>query len=141
MSDSVRVALLGGGTVGSQVARLMADSAEDLQARVGAPLQLVGVAVRDVGKPRPGIPSELLTDDAMGLVSRDDVDIVVEVMGGIEPTKTLLETALSNGASVITANKALLSEHGAGLHEIAHANGVDLFYEAAVAGAIPLLRP
>ena len=142
MSDSVvRVALLGGGTVGSQVARLMADSAEDLQARVGAPLELVAVAVRDLSKPRPGIPTDLLTDDPFSVVKREDVDIVVEVMGGIDPTKELLETALRNGASVITANKALLSEHGATLHEIAYENGVDLFYEAAVAGAIPLLRP
>ncbi len=142
MSDSVvRVALLGGGTVGTQVARLLADSAEDLQARAGAPLELVGVAVRDLSKPRPGIPSELLTDDPAALVTRGDVDIVVEVMGGIEPTKQLLESALRSGASVITANKALLSEHGAALHEIAFENGVDLFYEAAVAGAIPLLRP
>ncbi|HRY08565.1 MAG TPA: homoserine dehydrogenase [Candidatus Nanopelagicales bacterium] len=142
MSDSVvRVALLGGGTVGSQVARLLTDSADDLQARVGAPLELVGVAVRDLSKPRPGIPADLLTDDPFAVVKREDVDIVVEVMGGIDPTKELLETALRNGASVITANKALLSEHGAALHEIAHENGVDLFYEAAVAGAIPLLRP
>jgi len=142
VSDSVvRVALLGGGTVGSQVARLMADSAEDLQARVGAPLELVAVAVRDLSKPRPGIPTDLLTDDPFSVVKREDVDIVVEVMGGIDPTKELLETALRNGASVITANKALLSEHGATLHEIAYENGVDLFYEAAVAGAIPLLRP
>ena len=142
MSDSVvRVALLGGGTVGSQVARLMADSAEDLQARAGAPLELVAVAVRDLAKPRPGIPADLLTDDPFSVVKREDVDIVIEVMGGIDPTKELLETALRNGASVITANKALLSEHGATLHEIAHENGVDLFYEAAVAGAIPLLRP
>jgi len=142
VSDSVvRVALLGGGTVGSQVARLMADSADDLQQRVGAPLELVAVAVRDVRKPRPGIAPELLTDDPLAVVKREDVDIVVEVMGGIEPTKELLETALRNGASVITANKALLSEHGATLHELAHENGVDLFYEAAVAGAIPLLRP
>ena len=142
MSDSVvRVALLGGGTVGTQVARLLADSAEDLQARAGAPLELVGVAVRDLSKTRPGIASELLTDDPAALVTRGDVDIVVEVMGGIEPTKQLLESALRSGASVITANKALLSEHGAALHEIAFENGVDLFYEAAVAGAIPLLRP
>lgn len=141
MSDIVRVALLGGGTVGSQVARLLTDSAADLQERVGAPLELVAVAVRDTNKPRPGIPSEVLTDDPFAVVSRDDIDIVVEVMGGLEPTRELLETALSNGASVISANKALLSEYGAGLHEIAHKNGVDLFYEAAVAGAIPLLRP
>ncbi len=137
----MRVALLGGGTVGSQVARLLTDSAEDLQERVGAPLELVAVAVRDTGRPRPGIPAQLLTDDPFAVVARDDVDIVVEVMGGLEPTRELLETALSNGAAVVSANKALLSEHGAALHEIAHKHGVDLFYEAAVAGAIPLLRP
>ncbi len=119
----------------------MTDSADDLHARAGAPLELVAVAVRDLAKPRPGIPSDLLTDDPFSVVKREDVDIVIEVMGGIDPTKELLETALRNGASVITANKALLSEHGATLHEIAHENGVDLFYEAAVAGAIPLLRP
>jgi homoserine dehydrogenase len=120
---------------------LLTDSAEDLQARVGAPIELVAVAVRDVSKPRAGIATQLLTDDPFSVVKRDDVDIVVEVMGGLEPTKDLLQTALRNGASVITANKALLSEHGAALHQIAYENGVDLLYEAAVAGAIPLLRP
>jgi homoserine dehydrogenase len=123
------------------VARLLTDSAEDLRARVGAPLELVAVAVRDLGKPRPGIPDGVLTDDPYAVVKREDVDIVVEVMGGIDPPRELLETALRNGASVVTANKALLSEYGAHLHQIAHENGVDLFYEAAVAGAIPLLRP
>jgi homoserine dehydrogenase len=121
--------------------RLLTDSADDLQARVGAPLELVAVAVRDLAKPRPGIPVDLLTDDPREVVGRGDVDIVVEVMGGIDPTRELLEAALSSGASVVTANKALLSEHGARLHRIAHDHGVDLFYEAAVAGAIPLLRP
>ncbi|MEZ5186391.1 MAG: homoserine dehydrogenase [Candidatus Nanopelagicales bacterium] len=141
MSDSVRIALLGGGTVGSQVARQLTEFADDLQARVGAPLELVQVAVRDTSRPRPGIAPDLLTDDPFSVVKREDVDIVVEVMGGLVPTQELLETALRNGASVITANKALLSEHGATLHEIAYDSGVDLFYEAAVAGAIPLLRP
>ena len=137
----MRVALLGGGTVGSQVARLLTDSAEDLRQRRGATLEWVGVAVRDTAKPRPGIDPALLTDDPMSVVTRDDVDIVVEVMGGLDPTRELLEAALANGASVISANKALLSEHSASLHQIAHDHGVDLFYEAAVAGAIPLLRP
>lgn len=137
----LRVALLGGGTVGSQVARLLVESGADLRARVGAPMQLVGVAVRDLDKPRPGIDPSLLTDDAAGLVQRDDLDIVIEVMGGIEPTQTLIRTAMQNGASVISANKALLAEHGAALHEVAMAHHVDLLYEASVAGAIPLLRP
>ena len=123
------------------MARLLTDSADDLRQRAGAPLELVAVAVRDTAKPRPGIDPALLTDDPMSVVTRDDVDIVVEVMGGLDPTRELLETALANGASVISANKALLSEHSASLHQIAHDHGVDLFYEAAVAGAIPLLRP
>ncbi len=123
------------------MARLLSDSADDLRQRVGAPLELVAVAVRDTTKPRPDIDPALLTDDAYSVVKRDDIDIVVEVMGGVEPTRELLEIALSNGAAVVSANKALLSEHGASLHETAHAHGVDLFYEAAVAGAIPLLRP
>jgi len=120
---------------------LLTDSAEDLRQRAGATLELVAVAVRDTAKPRPGIDPALLTDDPMSVVTRDDVDIVVEVMGGLDPTRELLEAALANGASVISANKALLSEHSASLHQIAHDHGVDLFYEAAVAGAIPLLRP
>ncbi len=120
---------------------MLTDSAEDLRQRAGATLELVAVAVRDTAKPRPGIDPALLTDDPMSVVTRDDVDIVVEVMGGLDPTRELLEAALANGASVISANKALLSEHSASLHQIAHDHGVDLFYEAAVAGAIPLLRP
>ncbi len=137
----VKIALLGGGTVGTQVARLLEASNADLTARVGEPLELVGVAVRDLTKPRPGIAAELLTDDASALVTRDDVDIVVEVMGGIEPARTLILDAMNNGASVVTANKALLASHGAELSEAAGRNGVDLLYEASVAGAIPLLRP
>jgi homoserine dehydrogenase len=141
MTDTLKVALLGGGTVGSQVARLMAATAPDLAARAGAELELVGVAVRDTAKPRDGIDPSLLTDDPAALVTRPDVDIVVEVMGGLEPTKELLLAAMANGASVVSANKALIATAGPQLHAAAEANRVDLYYEAAVAGAIPLLRP
>ena len=140
MSAPIKIALLGGGTVGNSVAQLLIESASDLAARIGRPIELVGVAVRDVSKPRPGIPAELLTTDADALAS-SGADIVIEVIGGIEPAKSLIETALSAGSSVVTANKALLAVHGSELHDLAVANGVDLFYEAAVAGAIPLLRP
>ena len=140
MSAPIKIALLGGGTVGNSVAQLLIESASDLAARIGRPLELVGVAVRDVSKPRPGIPAELLTTDAEALAS-SGADIVIEVIGGIEPAKSLIETALRTGSSVVTANKALLAVHGSELHDLAVANGVDLFYEAAVAGAIPLLRP
>ncbi len=139
----LRVALLGCGAVGSQVFRLLGDQAGDLAARVGAPLQVAGVAVRDpAGRARAaGVPDELVTTDAMGLVTRPDVDIVVEMIGGIEPARSLLLAAMQTGKSVVTANKALLGADGAVMHAAAREHGADLFYEAAVAGAIPLLRP
>jgi homoserine dehydrogenase len=139
----LRVALLGCGAVGSQVFRLLGEQADDLAARVGAPLQVAGVAVRDpAGRARAaGVPDELITTDAMGLVTRSDVDIVVEMIGGIEPARSLLLAAMRTGKSVVTANKALLGADGAVMHAAAREHGADLFYEAAVAGAIPLLRP
>jgi homoserine dehydrogenase len=139
----VNVALLGCGTVGSEVVRLLHEQAADLTARIGAPLRLVGVAVRRAGRDRGSLPIDpaLFTTDALGLVKRDDVDVVVEVVGGIEPARTWLVEALRRGRSVVTANKALLAEDGPTLHEAATEGGADLFYEAAVAGAIPLLRP
>ncbi|TAM84095.1 MAG: homoserine dehydrogenase [Jatrophihabitans sp.] len=136
----MRVALLGCGVVGSQVVRLMREQADDLAARVGMPLELAGVAVRRPNR-HPEVDAGLLTTDAPELVTRDDVDIVVEVVGGIEPARSLLLSALGHGKSVVTANKALLAEDGATLHDAAARAGVDIYYEAAVAGAIPLLRP
>lgn len=137
----MKVALLGGGVVGSQVAQLLQSGTADFAARSGEQLELVGVAVRDTSRPREGIAAELLTDDPHALVSRGDLDIVIEVMGGIEPARELILAAIANGASVVTANKALMATHGAELTEAADIAGVDLFYEASVAGAIPLLRP
>src|SRR2546423_2176721 len=139
----VKVALLGCGTVGSEVVRLLHDQAADLTARVGAPLQLVGVAVRRPTRDRGDLPIDpgLFTTDALGLVKRDDVDVVIEVVGGIEPARTWLVEALRSGKSVITANKALLAEDGGTLHDAAADGNADLYFEAAVAGAIPLLRP
>ncbi len=134
------VALLGGGVVGSQVARLLAENADDLASRIGARLDLVGIAVRRPHR-HPDLPAELLTTDAAALVARDDVDIVVEVIGGIEPARDLLLTAIKRGAGVVTANKALLAEDGPTLFEAAESSGADLYFEAAVAGAIPLIRP
>ncbi len=137
----LKVALLGCGVVGTEVARIMTTHTADLAARIGAPVELAGVAVRRAGRERPGIPSELITTDATALVKRDDIDVVVEVIGGIEPARSLITTAFEHGASVVSANKALLAADGAALHATAAAAGVDLYYEAAVAGAIPLLRP
>jgi homoserine dehydrogenase len=143
MTRPVRVALLGCGTVGAEVLRLLHEQADDLTARIGAPLEVVGVAVRRLGRDRGPLPVDgsLFTTDPLGLVKRDDVDVVVEVVGGIEPARGWLVEALRAGKSVVTANKALLAEDGAALHAAAAEGGADLFYEAAVAGAIPLLRP
>ncbi|MEV6298432.1 homoserine dehydrogenase [Actinoplanes sp. NPDC051861] len=140
---SIRLALLGCGTVGTEVVRLLAEQAEDLTARIGAPLELAGIAVRRPGRERGDLPVEesLFTTDALGLVKRDDVDVVIEVVGGIEPARSWLVEALRAGKSVITANKALLAEDGGALHDAAAEGGADLYYEASVAGAIPLLRP
>jgi homoserine dehydrogenase len=139
---TLTVALLGCGVVGSQVARLLTEQADDLALRVGARLELAGIAVRRFGHPRAaGIDRALLTTDAHALVTRPDIDIVVEVIGGIEPARPLLLAALKLGKPVVTANKALLAEHGAEIYAAAREYGADLYYEASVAGAIPLLRP
>ncbi len=142
MNSPLKVAVLGCGSVGSQVVRLLGEQADDLAARVGAPVELAGVAVRRLDAPREiDVPADLLTTDAAALVARDDIDLVIEVIGGIEPARSLILSALENGASVVTANKALLAEDGPTLFEAAEKAGRDLYYEAAVAGAIPILRP
>ena len=140
-SGHCRVALLGCGVVGTAVARMLTDNAEDLAARVGRPLEIVGIAVRRPGKDRSatGVDPSLFTSDAEELVTR--ADVVVEVIGGIEPARSLILRAMEHGAGVVTANKALLAEDGPTLYQAAADHGVDLYYEAAVAGAIPLLRP
>lgn len=139
--DPLRVALLGCGVVGSAVARMLTTQADDLAARVGAPLQLVGIAVRRPDRPRPelGVDPSLFTTDAHELVTR--ADVVIEVIGGIDPARELILRAMEHGASVVSANKALLAEDGPTLYAAAEEAGVDLYYEAAVAGAIPILRP
>jgi homoserine dehydrogenase len=140
-SKTMKVALLGCGSVGSQVARLLQEQATDLSLRAGARLELAGIAVRRLSHPRPGVDPALLTTDALELATRPDVDIVVEVIGGIQPAESLLLAAMKTGKSVVTANKALLAEHGEQIHEASRTFGADLYYEASVAGAIPLLRP
>ncbi|SDS43163.1 homoserine dehydrogenase [Agrococcus carbonis] len=137
---SLRIALLGAGSVGSQVARLLIEQQHELAARVGAPLELVGIGVRDVDAKRDvELPRELLTDDLETLVA--GADIVVELLGGIEPARTLLLEALAAGADVVTANKALVAAHGPELFEAAAVVGAHVAYEAAVGGAIPIIRP
>lgn len=136
----VGVAVLGLGNVGSEVVRIIEASADDLAARIGAPLVLRGVGVRRVEAGR-GVPVELLTDDIEELVSRSDVDIVVELMGPVEPSRKAILSAIEHGKSVVTANKALLSRSTGELAEAAERAHVDLYFEASVAGAIPVIRP
>ncbi len=136
---TLRVAVLGCGTVGTEVVRQLIEQPDELADRSGAHLTLGAVIVRDVTRPRdPVVPVELIGTDAIKAV--DDADIVIEVMGGIEPARELILRALGQGTSVITANKALLATHGPELYAEADRAGVDLCFEAAVAGAVPVVR-
>jgi len=137
---NLRVAILGAGSVGAQVASLLLEHGDELAGRVGAGLELVGVAVRDPkAKRTTDIPKHLITTDAESLIL--GADIVIELIGGLEPARTYLELAMNSGADVITANKALLATHGPELFAIAEQVGAQLYYEAAVGGAIPIIRP
>ncbi|GAA5096347.1 homoserine dehydrogenase [Microbacterium yannicii] len=136
----LRVALLGAGAVGSQVAALLRQHADELADRAGARLELVGIAVRDVDAKRDvDLPSELFTTDADSLIVGSD--IVIELMGGIEPARSYLLHAINSGADVVTANKALLATHGPEIFDAADQVGAEVYYEAAAAGAIPIIRP
>jgi homoserine dehydrogenase len=137
---TIKIGMLGCGVVGGSVARELASNSSDLAARAGAKLVLTKIAVRNLGK-RDGIADSLLTTDAELVVTDPDIQLVIEVMGGIEPARELILKAIANGKSVVTANKALLASHGADLYAAAEKAGVDLYYEAAVAGAIPIIRP
>ena len=136
----IGIAVLGLGNVGREVVRIIDESSADLAARIGAPLELRGVAVRQVSDDRT-VPVGMLTDNVEELVSRDDVDIVVELMGPVEPARKAILTALEHGKSVVTANKALLAQSTGELAQAAELAHVDLYFEAAVAGAIPVIRP
>jgi homoserine dehydrogenase len=137
----LRVGLLGAGHVGAEVFRLMIANQDDLAARSGVGLVITRVAVRELKSDRPGIDRALLTDDADSVVSDPNIDLIIEVIGGIEPARSLILKAMENGKAVVTANKALLAKHGAELFHASDLADVDFYYEAAVAGAIPILRP
>ena len=142
MAAELRVGLLGCGNVGGALVRLLIEDAPRIGARTGLDLKLAAVAVRSQSREREvPIPPGVLTTDAAAVVENPDVDVVVEVIGGVEPARTLIMTALKSGKPVITANKELLANHGAELFEAAASAGVDLLFEAAVAGGIPLIRP
>ncbi|WP_034495031.1 homoserine dehydrogenase [Actinomyces gerencseriae] len=137
-APALRVGVLGSGTVGTQVVRLLLEQADDFAARSGARLEVTGVAVRNLDAPRdPSVPRALLTDDVTAVATGND--IVIELIGGIEPARTLILAAFKSGASVVTGNKALIAAHGPELYDAAAAAGTDFYYEAAVAGAIPVV--
>jgi homoserine dehydrogenase len=136
---TISIGMLGCGVVGSQVARLLQDDQQELSERSGAHLVLSKIGVRKAGA-RPGVDASLITTDLESIVSDPAINIVIEVMGGIEPARTLILQAIKNKKSVITANKALLATHGHELFNAADEAKVDLYYEAAVAGAIPIIR-
>ncbi len=139
---SLRVGLLGCGHVGGALVRLLVDDADRIAARTGLHLDLVAVAVRSRSRERDApVPNGTLTTDASAVVADPAVDVVVEVIGGIEPARTLILTALKSGKPVVTANKELLANCGAELFEAASLAGVDLLFESSVAGGIPLIRP
>jgi homoserine dehydrogenase len=141
-SPSVKIAIIGAGTVGAALVAMLNDRTRDaaLHEAVGGTIEIVGIAVRDLQRSRPGVASELLTTDAASLVTRDDVDIVVELAGGVDDAYTYVRRALESGKSVVTANKALIAAKGTELEAIARKKQVDLIFEAAVGGGIPILR-
>jgi homoserine dehydrogenase len=141
-SPSVKIAIIGAGTVGAALVAMLNDRTRDaaLHEAVGGTIEIVGIAVRDLQRSRPGVASELLTTDVAALVTRDDVDIVVELAGGVDDAYTYVRRALESGKSVVTANKALIAANGTELESIARKNQVDLIFEAAVGGGIPILR-
>jgi homoserine dehydrogenase len=142
MGDVIRVGLLGCGNVGAALVRLIHENSALIEARAGVGIEVTRVAVRDAKRKRDvDLPKGVFTDDARTVVASEGVDVVVEVMGGIDPARELIGEALRAGKPVVTANKELIATHGVELFDAAAAAGVDLLFEASVAGGIPLMRP
>lgn len=137
----IRVAILGSGTVGTGVYKIIQNQKDEFPHKIGSELEVAKILVRNINKQREGIPSEILTDKWADIINDDSIGIVIEVMGGIEPAKTYISEALANGKHVVTANKDLMAEHGHELLETAAEHNCDLLFEAAVAGGIPIIRP
>ena len=137
----IYAALLGAGTVGSGVYKLAGMQEEDICLKTGAQLEIKKILVRNPGKVREGIPQELFTDSWQEILEDPEIQIVIEVMGGIEPARTYVEEAMKAGKQVVTANKDLLAEHGKELMDAAEEYHKDLYFEAAVGGGIPIIRP
>ena len=141
MKDKIRAAILGMGTVGTGVYKIMTGQRDEFPHKAGVELEVAKILVRNAKKPREGVDMSIVTDKWEDIINDDSIDIVIEVMGGIEPARTYITEALSRGKHVVTANKDLMAEHGHELLDAASANGCDLLFEAAVAGGIPIIRP
>lgn len=138
---NINIALLGAGTVGGGVYRLIKENREEFKDRTGAVINVKKVLVRDMSKDRPGFDKAVLTDDFNEIISDKDIEIVVELMGGLHPALEYVTESLKAGKQVVTANKDLIAEHGELIGNLAEQMGSDLLFEAAVAGAIPIIRP
>ena len=141
MNKPIRIALLGLGTVGSGVYKLIERRAQEMPQIAGAPIEISHILVRNTAKERPGVDASLLTDNWSDIVNDPEVSIVVELMGGMEPAHTYIAEALKAGKNVVTANKDLIAMHGGDLLDLAAERQCDLQFEASVAGAIPIIRP
>lgn len=139
--QTIKIGLLGLGTVGSGVYKIIERQKGEMVKKTGARLEIAGILVHNLNKVRDGVDTSLLTDRWEDIINNDEVSIVIEVMGGIEPAKTMILEALNSGKNVVTANKDLVAEYGRELLDAAENNGVDFLFEAAVAGGIPIIRP
>ena len=137
---TVRVGLLGFGTVGTGAYRMLEDNRAGVERKAGLPIAVTRIGVREAAKAR-ALPSDRFTTDLTSIVDDPEVDVIVEVIGGVEPAAALVERALRNGKHVVTANKELIAKHGSRLVKMAKARGLDLHYEAAVGGGIPIVQP
>lgn len=138
---TIKAGLLGLGTVGGGVYKLLERQKEEMVDKAGAKVEIAGILVHNINKKREGVDASLLTDRWEDIIGNEEIELVIEVMGGIEPARTLIREALLAGKSVVTANKDLLAVHGEELLAIAEAQKADLLFEAAVAGGIPIMRP
>ena len=141
MADTVKVALLGLGTIGSGVYKLIERQQEEMSSKAGASIEIAAILVHNLGKEREGVDRTLLTDRWEDIINNEEIQIVIELMGGIEPARTMILEALKAGKNVVTANKDLVAEYGGELLDTAAEKGVDFLFEAAVVGGIPIIRP
>ena len=141
MNESIKIALLGAGTVGGGVVRALSMNAEQIMARAGAQIEIKTILVRDAKKYRSELSGITLTDNFDAIIHDKEISIVVEVMGGIHPAKDYMLRAMAAGKHVVTANKDVIAEYLTELYAAANENGVDFLYEASVGGGIPIIKP